>query len=181
MDDIVRQAMAKWPRVPHCFGWLGLDARGRWHLRDAQAQALGPFGSDVPGSGGTLLQHDRLVAFIGRNYEVDERGQWFFQNGPQRVYVELEVAPWIWRVADDGSVTSHIGVAARVEQVFLDETGRLFLLSARGLGLVHTMDMIAASGQVERGAWLPQAVEASTLAARFGFVPSPQRLADPVP
>ncbi|MFZ9138137.1 MAG: DUF2946 family protein, partial [Hylemonella sp.] len=24
MDDIVRQAMAKWPNVPACYGWLGL-------------------------------------------------------------------------------------------------------------------------------------------------------------
>ena len=28
MDDIVKQAMAKWPNVPHCYGWLALDARG---------------------------------------------------------------------------------------------------------------------------------------------------------
>ena len=26
MDDIVRQAIAKWPNVPHCYGWLGLVA-----------------------------------------------------------------------------------------------------------------------------------------------------------
>jgi hypothetical protein len=30
MDDIVKQAMAKWPNVPACHGWLGLDARGHW-------------------------------------------------------------------------------------------------------------------------------------------------------
>ncbi len=29
MDEIVRQAMAKWPSVPHCYGWLALDARER--------------------------------------------------------------------------------------------------------------------------------------------------------
>ncbi len=28
MDDIVKAAIAKWPNVPNCFGWLGLDARG---------------------------------------------------------------------------------------------------------------------------------------------------------
>lgn len=28
MDDIVKQAMVKWPNVPDCYGWLGLDARG---------------------------------------------------------------------------------------------------------------------------------------------------------
>ena len=54
----------------------------------------GPF----PAAKGSLLEHDKLIDFIQRNYEHDERGQWFFQNGPQRVYVELEAAPWVWRV-----------------------------------------------------------------------------------
>ena len=43
MDDIVKAAIAKWPNVPHCYGWLGLDARGNWYMRDDQAQAAGPF------------------------------------------------------------------------------------------------------------------------------------------
>src|SRR4030095_7710788 len=89
MDDIVRQAIAKWPNVPHCFGWLGLDARGNWYMRDDRVQAAGPF----PQSKGSLLKHDKLIDFIQRNYECDEQGQWFFQNGPQRVYVELEGTP----------------------------------------------------------------------------------------
>jgi hypothetical protein len=28
---------------------------------------------------------------------LDERGCWFFQNGPQRVYVKLEATPYIAR------------------------------------------------------------------------------------
>ena len=101
MDDMVRQAMAKWPNVPHCYGWLGLDARGHWYMRDDRAQAAGPFSQadgGNPVSKGSLLRHDKLIDFIQRNYGVDERGQWYFQNGPQRVYVELEVAPWVWRL-----------------------------------------------------------------------------------
>jgi hypothetical protein len=43
---------------------------------------------------GSLLQHEKLIDFIQRNYESDAQGQWFFQNGPQRVYVELEATPW---------------------------------------------------------------------------------------
>ena len=43
MDDIVRQAMSKWPNVPACVGWLGLDSRGQWHMRDDRVQALGAF------------------------------------------------------------------------------------------------------------------------------------------
>ena len=27
MDEIVKQALAKWPNVPHCTGWLLLDRR----------------------------------------------------------------------------------------------------------------------------------------------------------
>src|SRR4029450_12811758 len=107
MDDIVKQALAKWPNVPHCYGWLGLDARGNWYLRDDRTQAEGPFAE----ARGSMLQHDKLIAFIGRNYDHDERGQWFFQNGPQRVYVELDAAPWVWRVGDDFAVHSHTGIA----------------------------------------------------------------------
>ena len=43
MDDIVKQALAKWPNVPDCFGWLGLDARGDWYMRDDAVQAAGDF------------------------------------------------------------------------------------------------------------------------------------------
>ena len=34
MDDIVKAALKKWPNVPHCYGWLALDARGDWYMRD---------------------------------------------------------------------------------------------------------------------------------------------------
>ena len=33
-DDIVKAALKKWPNVPHCYGWLALDARGDWYMRD---------------------------------------------------------------------------------------------------------------------------------------------------
>src|ERR1700758_4287388 len=96
MDDIVRQALAKWPNVPSCTGWLMLDRRGNWRMRDEAAQASGAPGAQI--------RHEALLGFINRNYEADERGQWFFQNGPQRVYVELGYTPWIVRLA-----TSHDG------------------------------------------------------------------------
>ena len=60
MDDIVKQAMAKWPNVPNCYGWLGLDTRGNWYLRDDRAQASGTFQSRLPGSKGSLLTHEKL-------------------------------------------------------------------------------------------------------------------------
>ncbi len=99
MDDIVKAALAKWPRVPHCYGWLALDARGQWFMRDERIQAAGPF----PAIKGSRIDHDKLLAFIQRNYECDDAGCWFFQNGPQRVYVELEITPWVWRIGGGSS------------------------------------------------------------------------------
>jgi len=43
MDDIVKAALKKWPNVPACYGWLALDARGDWYMRDDRTQAAGPF------------------------------------------------------------------------------------------------------------------------------------------
>lgn len=188
MDDIVRQAIAKWPNVPDCYGWLGLDARGNWYMRDDRAQAAGPF-SGTPGadparnkaSKGSLLKHDKLIDFIQRNYESDKAGRWFFQNGPQRVYVELESTPLVWRVdtAPAFAVTSHSGKPARVQRCMVDETGRVYLETDIGFGLVHTQDMTCAAEAVEQGLWVPEEVSSNDLPARFGYVPSPQAMPKP--
>ena len=170
MDDIVKAAMAKWPNVPHCHGWLGLDARGNWYMRDDRVQAQGPF----PASKGSLLRHDKLIEFIHRNYASDAMGQWYFQNGPQRVYVELENTPWVWRLQPDGSVLAHTGVPAQVQDSLMDETGRLYLVTELGVGLVHSADMNLAADAVEAGRWRPVDVRADALPARFGFQPHPQ-------
>ena len=176
MDDIVKAALAKWPNVPDCHGWLGLDARGNWCLRDYDAQRAGAFTSCMPGSRGQRLEHDKLIAFIGRNYEHDEAGRWFFQNGPQRVYVELEAAPWVWRLEPDG-MRSHTGLAAICRSSWLDEQGRLYAETELGLGLVHSQDMHLAADWVEQGRWSPKDCLAAELPQRFGFVLSPQALA----
>jgi hypothetical protein len=173
MDDIVRQAMAKWPNVPNCYGWLGLDDRGNWYMRDDRVQAAGPF----PQAKGSLLKHEKLIDFIQRNYERDAQGQWFFQNGPQRVYVELAATPWIWRVSGADAVASHTGLPAQVHSCLVDEQGRLYLETDRGFGLVHTQDIVRASEAVESGQWQPQEVRAADLPARFGYVTSPAQLA----
>ena len=173
MDDIVRQAMAKWPNVPHCYAWLGLDARGNWYMRDDRVQAAGAF----PASKGSLLRHEKLVDFIHRNYDHDERGQWYFQNGPQRVYVELECAPYVWRLDNAGEVVSHTGRAAQVRECVLDDQGRVYLDTDIGFGLVHTLDMERAADAIEAGHWTPRELSAAELPGRYGYVPSPAALA----
>jgi hypothetical protein len=184
MDDIVRQAIAKWPNVPNCYGWLGLDARGNWYMRDDQAQAAGPFADASTGAGalalgkGSLLRHEKLIDFIARNYESDASGLWFFQNGPQRVYVELQATPLIWRIdpAPAFAVSAHTGRPASVRRCVVDEAGRLYLQTDLGFGLVHTLDMTHAADAVEQGLWQPETLQSRDLPVLFGYVPSPQAL-----
>lgn len=176
MDDIVKQAMAKWPNVPDCYDWLGLDARGNWFMRDDRVQALGPFAGGTAQSKGSQLKHEKLIEFIQRNYQSDAQGRWFFQNGPQRVYVELEATPLIWRVNADFSIRDHTGRSAHMQDCLLDEHGRVYLKTDIGFGLVHSMDMNQVADAVELGRWQVQDVLAGDLAQRFNYVDSPMRL-----
>lgn len=169
MDDIVKQAMAKWPNVPDCFGWLGLDARGQWFLRDDAVQARGPFEQ----SKGSLLEHEKLLAFIARNYAKDDLGRWFFQNGPQRVYVELEAAPFVWHLQPGGEVQAHTGALATPQACLIDEQGRVYLVTELGLGLVRSQDVGLVADALEQQRWPQEEVLASSLPERFGFVRSP--------
>lgn len=171
MDDIVKAAMAKWPNVPDCFGWLGLDSRGNWYMRDDRVQAAGEF----PASKGSLLQHEKLIDFIQRNYAADDQGRWFFQNGPQRVYVDIENTPWVWRLQPDGRVLTHSGTGVQTHDSLLDESGRLYLVTELGLGLVHSADMALAADWVDAGRWTPTPVEHELLPKRFGFVRQPRK------
>ncbi len=173
MDEIVKAALLKWPNVPHCYGWLALDARGDWYMRDDRIQHAGPF----PQVKGSRIDHEKLLAFIERNYASDEHGAWFFQNGPQRVYVQLEAAPWIWRLQmrDSGiEVTSHTGIKTQTRGACLDERGRLFLDCELGFGLVHTLDIGIAADVVESGLWSPEAAESAAMPQRFGYQLAPK-------
>lgn len=120
MDDIVKQALAKWPNVPHCYGWLALDARGNWRMRDERAQHF-----NLPGD---KLTNAALVGFITRNYAADERGCWYFQNGPQRVYVQLEATPYIVRTDPAAGWLLHTGAPLGTpEAALLTDSGALIL------------------------------------------------------
>lgn len=176
MDEMVKAALRKWPNVPACRDWLGLDGRGDWYMRDDAVQRAGPF----PTVKGSRIEHRMLREFIGRNYEADDQGCWFFQNGPQRVYVELELTPWVWRLDAEGllageppRIESHTGRAASFVAAWLDEHDRLYLQTDLGLGLVHSLDMACAAEAVESGRWMPEVLPVDEMPARFGFRRSP--------
>ncbi|WP_186014247.1 DUF2946 family protein [Burkholderia gladioli] len=186
MDEIVRQALAKWPNVPHCTGWLLLDRRGDWRMRDEATQAAG--------TPGTAIRHAALIAFIARNYERDEAGQWFFQNGPQRVYVELAYTPWIVRLSTDEhgvpSLTDQTGQAFEPASAWLDDQGgvlfsdastpaRVAALHDHDLGLFADHATLDEQGTGGRFHWRPGAdlalapIGRDEVPARFAFVASP--------
>lgn len=126
MDEAVIKAMAKWPNVPRVYGWLSLDRRGNWLIKDDR------------------ISNPGVVAFIGRNYAADEQGRWFFQNGPQRVFVTLEYAPFVIATTGTGAAAliTHTGQAVeRATGAWLDETGSLLLRWSGGPGLVSDRDL----------------------------------------
>ena len=134
MDEIVRQAIAKWPSVPHCYGWLALDARGTFRMRDEAAQ--------IANSPGDIIRHAALLAFIHRNYTHDERGAWFFQNGPQRVYVELETTPFVARTDPVHQFVLHDGeVMSAIDEACLTDQGQLVLNNGRQIAMLDDRDL----------------------------------------
>ncbi len=124
MDNIVLQAMAKWPNVPAVFGWLSLSQRGEWRIK------------------GERISNPIVAEFIDRNYTHDEQGRWFFQNGPQRVYVTLDYTPWVLRFVDETNLETQ--TRAKVTQItgaWIDERGQLLLQTEHGIGVVDDRDL----------------------------------------
>lgn len=175
MDELVLQAMNKWPNVPDCYGWLGLDTRGHWWMRDECAQTLGGFQSGKEGAKGSRLNHEKLIAFIHRNYESDDTGRWYFQNGPQRVFVELAATPFVWRVNERFEPCAQTGQTSQVKACVLDESGRVYLHTTLGFGLVHSLDVACVAQAIEQGVWTVEEACAETLPQRYGYVVSPQQ------
>jgi hypothetical protein len=121
---------------------LALDARGAWRMRDERAQAL-----NLPGD---KIRNATLTGFINRNYQHDEQGRWYFQNGPQRVYVDLETTPYIAHTSPEHGFVLHTGVAMTdIENVFLSIEGKLFLSAAEILVQLDDRDLAACLGQMQ--------------------------------
>jgi hypothetical protein len=128
MDDIVLRGMAKWPNVPAVYGWLSLDRRGQWLIK------------------GERISNPLVTEFIGRNYARDERGCWYFQNGPQRVFVTLDYAPVVYRIVSPAgsplALEAHNGKpVSTVAGAWIDENGAALLETEYGIGAVHDRDL----------------------------------------
>jgi Protein of unknown function (DUF2946) len=137
MDETVRRALARWPDVPAVVGWLALDRRGEWRLRNPSSGAFERIGNAA------------LRDFIARNYAADARGAWYFQNGPQRVYARLESTPLVYRCAP-GGFRDHCGRGAgTIRGAWVDEQGALYLAGVRGGGVIDDRDLQTVSMLLE--------------------------------
>jgi hypothetical protein len=128
MDEIVLRAMQKWPNVPSVYGWLALDRRGNWAIK------------------GERIVNPAITDFIGRNYARDVQGRWYFQNGPQKVFVKLGYTPFVYRTQRDAagtlSLIAHTGsLVDDLREAFLDEAGALLMDAGSGVGLIHDRDL----------------------------------------
>jgi hypothetical protein len=150
MDEIVARSLAKWPNVPAVYGWLDLDRRGNWLIK------------------GERIGNPALREFIGRNYAADEQGRWFFQNGPQRVYVRLAYTPLVLHHEGEG-LFDHCGRPAEALETWLDDEGSVLILAPLGIGLLDDRDL---ERYAEIGDRLPR-IARGDVAARFGYVQNP--------
>ena len=162
-------------------------------MRDDHAQQ-----ANLPGD---RVNNGALLAFINRNYAADERGCWYFQNGPQRVYVNLETTPYVARTDPTQGLVVQTGEAlGPVSHVYMTAAGALIFEAAGKLAqaddrdvaqLIAAMEMDgAAVGDEALMAWLETGHGAVSLrltdaridierlmdddlGRRFGFVASP--------
>jgi hypothetical protein len=150
MDEIVARSLAKWPNVPAVYGWLSLDRRGQWRIK------------------GERISNPALRDFIARNYEPDARGRWFFQNGPQRVYVRLDYTPLVVHF-DGEALKDHCGRPFRAERVYLDDAGSVVIA---GEGTVALLDDRDLARFADEGAKL-EPIPALEVPKRYGFTLDP--------
>lgn len=120
----VARALARWPDVPAAYGWLHLDRRGRWSVPDGR------------------ITHPGTTAFLQSHYGADEAGRWYVQNGPQRAYVTLDLAPWVFSLDGTGQLVAFNGVRVRTPSLLVvADDGDLLLMTEIGLGNVLDRDV----------------------------------------
>ena len=153
MDEIVARSLAKWPNVPAVFGWLSLDRRGNWRIK------------------GERISNTALREFIARNYEADPQGRWFFQNGPQRVYVALEYTPLVVRFDGEG-LLDHCGRPFAAQRCLVDDEGSVLFEGSDTVALLDDRELLQFADSPH--AVNPAVKARSEIPRQYGFVPDPR-------
>jgi hypothetical protein len=163
VDAAVARAMAKWPNVPAVYGWLAIRS----------ASATQGFASATQGFASATQGFERvgnaaLREFIGRNYEHDAGGRWYFQNGPQRVYVALAYTPLVAHYEGD-ELFDHCGRVLRMREAWVDDEGSVLIAGGRAVALLDDRDL----ARVAEAAGKFPTVRRDEVERRFGFVREP--------
>ena len=151
MDAAVLRALAKWPDVPDVYGWLQLDRRGEWRIK------------------GEKIGNAALRDFICRNYAADARGCWYFQNGPQKVFVQLAYTPLVAHYEEE-LLLDHCGRPFPFGRAHQDEEGSVLIEGGRGIALLDDRDLARFAEQAHD---LPRLARAQ-VPSRFGYVAEPR-------
>jgi hypothetical protein len=151
MDESVVRSMAKWPNVPAVYGWLSLDRRGNWLIK------------------GERIGNHALREFISRNYGADERGCWYFQNGPQRVFVRLAYTPLVVHY-EGARLLDQRGEAFAASEIYVDEEGSLLIAGEGTVALLDDRDL----ERFAEGADTLARIASAEVARRFNFVADPR-------
>jgi hypothetical protein len=80
---------------------------------------------------GQVIRHQSLNEFISRNYARDTQGKYFFQNGPQRVFITLDATPWIVRMipSDQGvQLLTQCQSPLEPTAALSDENGNIYIV-----------------------------------------------------
>lgn len=80
---------------------------------------------------GQVITHTALNEFISRNYACDSLGRYFFQNGPQRVFVTLDATPWVVRItpSENGlELLTQCKSPIEASGALSDESGNIYIL-----------------------------------------------------
>jgi hypothetical protein len=142
MDKLVLEAMARWPNVPDVYGWLSLTEAGQWRVH--------PNGDAIQASTpGEPITNAQIIGFINRNYACDDTGRWYFQNGPQKVYVRLAAAPYVLHTNETGGLATHTQQTIEdIKAWWLDDAGKLYAETTVGPGLIAGRDTLAVLEQL---------------------------------
>ena len=89
---------------------------------------------------------------MNRNYACTPDGRWYFQNGAQRAYVDLDYTPWVFLLDGRGRLVDHVGnPVTGLREAWLDTEGSLLLLADRGIGLLCDRDLEPFSERLRDG------------------------------
>ena len=130
MDEIVKQAMAKWPNVPSVFGWLGLDRRGKWRIKGERiANPASPISSAA------ITSTTRKAAGFSRT----GRSACSSRSNTRRSSSASTGTP-IPRAAL--RIEAHTGRAVhRIDGAWIDDAGIVLLATDAGVGMIDDRDL----------------------------------------